>query len=272
MATKRHNPHACDAWQLLVKFSFTQNTQVLAAGRGTGALAGAVPRAPPPRTQQADPDAPAGRWLVLRRVERHRPGRSARIEGPGTTDGVGRGSARQGDRADAEGRAPARRVHGAHGRPAGGARAPQRSRAADTGPDPGPPARMGSPGTIGRCVRLRLPPDRRFLRSVSRPACTPTMATCSRRSSRCAAVDPDGWERCKAHAPAGAEAADPRDRGEGERAAARRPVRVLHADDHAVVREGLRESLTTAAAEVVGEAADGVEASPRRMRCSRTSW
>ena len=28
MATKRHNPHACDAWQLLVKFSFTQNTQV----------------------------------------------------------------------------------------------------------------------------------------------------------------------------------------------------------------------------------------------------
>ena len=28
MAIKRHNPHACDAWQLLVKFSFTQNTQV----------------------------------------------------------------------------------------------------------------------------------------------------------------------------------------------------------------------------------------------------
>ena len=28
MATKRRNPHACDAWQLLVKFSFTQNSQV----------------------------------------------------------------------------------------------------------------------------------------------------------------------------------------------------------------------------------------------------
>jgi MarR family transcriptional regulator, organic hydroperoxide resistance regulator len=28
MAIKRHNPHACDAWQLLVKFSYTQNTQV----------------------------------------------------------------------------------------------------------------------------------------------------------------------------------------------------------------------------------------------------
>ena len=25
---KRPSPHACDAWQLLVKFSFTQNTQV----------------------------------------------------------------------------------------------------------------------------------------------------------------------------------------------------------------------------------------------------
>jgi len=28
MPPKRSNPHACDAWQLLVKFSFTQNTQV----------------------------------------------------------------------------------------------------------------------------------------------------------------------------------------------------------------------------------------------------
>src|SRR5215217_2977219 len=28
MPPKRPTPHACDAWQLLVKFSFTQNTQV----------------------------------------------------------------------------------------------------------------------------------------------------------------------------------------------------------------------------------------------------
>jgi DNA-binding MarR family transcriptional regulator len=55
MAIKRHNPHACDAWQLLVKFSFTQNTQVSPLGRGAGALAGAVPRAAAARTRQADP-------------------------------------------------------------------------------------------------------------------------------------------------------------------------------------------------------------------------
>ena len=51
------------------------------------------------------------------------------------------------------------------------------------------------------------------------------------------------------------------DTGGGDRAAARRPVRVLLADDHAVVREGLRELLSEQPQlEVVGEAADGVEA------------
>ena len=51
------------------------------------------------------------------------------------------------------------------------------------------------------------------------------------------------------------------DKGGGERAAERRPVRVLLADDHAVVREGLRELLSEQPQlEVVGEAADGVEA------------
>ncbi len=51
------------------------------------------------------------------------------------------------------------------------------------------------------------------------------------------------------------------DKRGGERAAERRPVRVLLADDHAVVREGLRELLSEQPQlEVVGEAADGVEA------------
>ena len=56
--------------------------------------------------------------------------------------GVGRGSARQGARADADRRAPAHRVHGAHGRPTRRARAPQRPRAADAGADPRTPARV----------------------------------------------------------------------------------------------------------------------------------
>jgi DNA-binding NarL/FixJ family response regulator len=38
------------------------------------------------------------------------------------------------------------------------------------------------------------------------------------------------------------------------------PIRILLADDHAVVREGLKALLTRAGFEVVGEAADGLEA------------
>ena len=148
MAIKRHNPHACDAWQLLVKFSFTQNTQVspLAAELDLSPAQCHVlrllePDKPIPMRQLADGlccDASNVTGLV------------DRLESKGLVrrDRVGRGSARQGDRADAEGRAPARRVHGAHGRPARRPRAPQRPRAADAGPDPGPPARVASPAAL----------------------------------------------------------------------------------------------------------------------------
>ena len=39
-----------------------------------------------------------------------------------------------------------------------------------------------------------------------------------------------------------------------------RPIRVVIADDHAMVRDGLRRSLEYAGLEIVGEAADGMEA------------
>src|SRR4051812_1477726 len=53
-----------------------------AAGRRAPALARAVPRPPPHRARAADPDGPARRNPCVRRLERHRPGRSPRIARP----------------------------------------------------------------------------------------------------------------------------------------------------------------------------------------------
>ena len=42
--------------------------------------------------------------------------------------------------------------------------------------------------------------------------------------------------------------------------AKKRPIRIAIADDHAMVRDGLRRSLEYSGLEIVGEAADGLEA------------
>lgn len=68
---------------------------------------------------------------------------------------------------------------------------------------------------------------------------------------------------------AGAAGADDAVAGAASTTASRPRVRVLLADDHAVVREGLRELLSEwPQLEVVGEAADGIEAveQARRLR------
>ena len=77
----RADQDACRAWQLLMKFFFAQRAHLPSSRRRVRSLPGPVPRAAPDRARAAAAHEPARRDAVLRRVERHRAGRSAGIPG-----------------------------------------------------------------------------------------------------------------------------------------------------------------------------------------------
>ena len=76
--------------------------QPAGAGRGARAVAGAVPRPAPHRAGPAGADGAARRDAGLRRVERHRPGRSTRIARAGAAAILSRRPAGEGAGVDTE--------------------------------------------------------------------------------------------------------------------------------------------------------------------------
>src|SRR5687767_483513 len=107
---------------------------------GAGGRAGVVSRAVPPlepdRAGAADADGGAGERAVVRRVERHGPGRSAGVARPVAAPSVGGGPQGEGPQPDAARRESQGGAPRANDVVASHARAIVRGRPAGTGEDP----------------------------------------------------------------------------------------------------------------------------------------